>query len=106
MTIHYRIPCFDCELLVKQTEESGASFQVGIQNGSNPLGFGNLIGSYDTETEAIQHANHFCQLYTMAKEKGYHFKENAFVKKDKTSIPVTVIMEAAPSIADFEKLFE
>ncbi|MBJ6360412.1 hypothetical protein [Paenibacillus roseus] len=106
MTIHYRIPCFDCELLVKQTEASEASFQVGIQNRSNPLGFGNLIGSYATKTEAIQHANHFCQFYTMAKEKGYHFKENAFIKKDKETIPVAMIMKATPTAVDLERFFK
>jgi hypothetical protein len=98
--------CFDSELLVKQTEETEAPFQVGIQNGSNPLGFGTVIGRYSTESEAIRHADHFCQFYTIAKEKGYHFKNKVFVKSEKKDIPVEQVMKSLRKTADFDHLFE
>ncbi|WP_168122530.1 hypothetical protein [Paenibacillus sp. HB172176] len=105
MTVKYRVSCFDSELIVKQMEEECKSkFQLGIQHGKNPLGFGNKIAVFDNEEEAVQSANQFCHFYTKAKESGYQFKSIHFVKKDKPEILIADVLHRAWTDEEIEAL--
>jgi len=92
MTTDLRIPCFDSEIIVKRTGEEEEAFIVSIQGTKNPLAFGNELGSFMTEEQAIRSANKFCAFYSQAREKGYYLKKDAFVKPDYEDISVAQVM--------------
>ncbi|WP_213526080.1 hypothetical protein [Paenibacillus sp. J31TS4] len=86
VTNKQRIPCFDSEVLVNDV--GGGTYELAIQAGTNPLGKGNRLEAFPTLEQALQAAEQFCQLYAVARERGYYLKENAFVKPDRASVPI------------------
>jgi len=104
MTIKHRVPCFDSEVIVKEIGEDGQAFQLSIQSTSNPLGIGNILGSYSNEEEAIGYSNQFCTFYTVAREKGYYLKDTSFVKPEQPDIPVSVVLSEAKDEQQLKQL--
>jgi hypothetical protein len=101
MAVKHKLKCFDSEILVV-SENDADSFQVNIQSTANPLGFGNTIDTYDTEQKAIEAAAHFCQAYTIAREKGYYLEDKHFTKGGKEErIPVNEIIHSKRSVQQF-----
>jgi hypothetical protein len=81
-----RIPCFDSELLI--SEKAPQCYELSIQTNANPLGAGQTLSKYDTEEQAIQAAERFCEVYKIAREKGYYLQGVLLTKPDKEKIPV------------------
>lgn len=90
MTVKHSIPCEGSEVSVRETDKQ--TYQVSIQAQVNPLGTGNVLETFPTLEEAIQAAELFCKLHTAAKEKGYHLEEGHFVKPDRPSIHVGLLL--------------
>ncbi|RXZ81533.1 hypothetical protein EBB07_14500 [Paenibacillaceae bacterium] len=106
MNVKYRVSCFDSEVLVKQADDDETAFQVNIQNTTNPLGFGNTLGSYASEQQATLKANIFCMIYTLARKNGYSLRSNSFVKPDKEDIPVSTVLDSQLPQEQLELLFQ
>jgi hypothetical protein len=81
MTIRHSIECDNSNVWVRETGPE--SYEVSIQAQVNPLGNGNVLETFSRLEEAIVAAEHFCTLYTTAKEQGYHLEGAYFVKVDR-----------------------
>jgi hypothetical protein len=92
MAEQYSIPCFNSLIIVKESEDLG--FDLFMKDASNPLSNGTLLSTYTTEEKAIRKADHFCSMYGLAREKGYHLKGNVLVKPDCEDIPVNLLLKA------------
>ncbi|WP_234340179.1 hypothetical protein [Gorillibacterium timonense] len=97
--IKHRIKCFDSELLVRESGE--ASYELTIQSSSNPLGFGNALHTFKSCDEAVRAAEHFCGLYTAAREKGYYLREKSFIKPDREKIEVSSLLLTGMAVEEF-----
>ncbi|GIP34054.1 hypothetical protein [Paenibacillus sp. J2TS4] len=84
VSVLYNIPCFDSEVMVKEIDEG--AYELAIQSTANPLGLGNALETYPSREQAVRAAEHFCKLYTLAREQGYYLKERSFVKPDREPI--------------------
>ncbi|GIO11274.1 hypothetical protein J19TS2_08290 [Cohnella xylanilytica] len=90
MSVKYQLRCFECDIMVV---EGNDAYQLSIQSRSNPLGFGNRLAEYDTEERAKDAADHFCRMYTIAREYGYHLHGGEFRREDLPPIPVAQFLE-------------
>jgi hypothetical protein len=100
MAVKHSIKCFDSEILV--CEKGADSFQVNIQTAANPLGFGKTIETYDNVDKAIEAAGNFCQVYTIAREKGYYLQDAFFTKgSENDRIPVNEIIHSEQAVQKF-----
>jgi hypothetical protein len=95
MTIKHRIPCFDSEIIVKQAEDNETAFHVNIQSSKNPLGFGNTLGTFETEDLAVEMSERLCSFYSIAREHGYYLKSDVFMKPDEEEIPVSMVLDGS-----------
>jgi|SRR4051794_10211964 hypothetical protein len=106
MTIKHRIPCFDSEIIVKHCEDDELAFHVNIQSSKNPLAFGNILGAYETEDQAVRMSEQFCQFYTIARENGYYLKSDSFVKADEADIPVSSVLASSQTVEQLRFLIK
>ncbi|RKN71258.1 hypothetical protein [Paenibacillus ginsengarvi] len=90
MEIKHQIRCSGSDVLVC---EDGRSYQLTIQALTNPLGFGQALGTFDTLEEAIEGAEHFCLVYRIAKEHGYYLKNDELVRHEGKPIAVQWLLE-------------
>ncbi|NOU94949.1 hypothetical protein GC093_17220 [Paenibacillus sp. LMG 31456] len=95
MTIRHSIACDSSDVLVRETGPQ--SYEVSIQAQVNPLGKGNVIEAFSRLEEAIVAAEHFCKLYSTAKEQGYHLEGVYFVKVDKPKHHVGQLLQERKS---------
>ena len=86
----YRKPCFNSVISVKELNEN--EFEVCMIDGSNPLSSGTRLGNYRTEERAIEKADHFCLMYGLVREKGYHLRGNMFVKPNHEDLSVEFLL--------------
>ncbi|RUS47792.1 hypothetical protein [Cohnella sp. AR92] len=101
MSVRYELRCFECDILVRQNEDS---YQVSIQSLSNPLGRGNPIADYGTESEAVAAADRFCQLYSLAREHDYFLQGSYFRRGEHSSFSVIQLLESRTSPEELLKL--
>jgi hypothetical protein len=92
MEARHRIDFFDTEIIVYAKDDT--SFQVSINSTKTPLGLGNVLETYSSEQTAIQAAERFFQIYSVAKENGYYLQNDYFTKPDKEKIRVTLIINS------------
>lgn len=92
MADQYSIPCFNSLIIVKESDNHG--FDLCMKDASNPLSSGTRLSTYATEEKAIRKADHFCNMYGLAREKGYNLKGNLLVKPDREDIPVSLLLQA------------
>ncbi|WNQ10528.1 hypothetical protein MJA45_23370 [Paenibacillus aurantius] len=104
MVIKHRIKCFDSELLVCETGQN--NYELTIQASSNPLGFGNSLESFDNEEKAVSAAEHFCKVYTLARERGYYLKDKKFAKADKEMIEISSVFGSSVPFETLALQFE
>ncbi|MDF2668093.1 MAG: hypothetical protein K0R67_399 [Paenibacillus sp.] len=91
MLVKHKISFMDCEVLVCDNEDS--SYHVSIQSLTNPLGRGNVLDTFDDEQLAIQAAERFHWMYTIAKENGYYLKENCFTKPNRQEVHISIMKD-------------
>jgi hypothetical protein len=103
MGIQYQIRCFESDIVVRENQ---GAYRLSISVRSNPLGSGNRIAEYDTEERAVLAAKRFCQLYTIAREYGYHLDGGEFQKTDMPPLPVANILELQLSEAELRALLD
>jgi hypothetical protein len=107
MTVKYRIPCSESDVFVLEKEDG---FHLTISSRVNPLSFGNKLAEYVSLGRAIDAAEQFCKMYTLAKEYGYHLESSNFQKERMQSIPVpellnrNLTLEAMRELLDREAL--
>ena len=90
MSVKYHRRFSGCDIIVRQDKDV---FQLCIQSRTNPLGFGNRLAEYATEERAVEAADHFCRLFNIVKEFGYHLDDKHFVKPDMPPIPLVEFLE-------------
>lgn len=89
MVVKHRINFTDCEVLVCENEDT--TFDVSIQSTTNPLGRGNVLDRFSDERQAIEAAERFHWMYTLAKENGYYLKQDCFTKPNKKEIHISIM---------------
>lgn len=99
MAVKYAMKCFDSEVYVFQEDDS--TYHVNIQSFSRPLGQGNKLETFKSEWQAIEAAKRFCQMYALAKARGYYLQERSFIKPAKSDIPVWPILSSGVTVDDF-----
>jgi hypothetical protein len=92
MDVRHRINFFDTEIQVNQKEND--VFLVSIISNATPLGAGNILEEYPSESKAIEAAERLFRIYSVAKENGYHLLGTFFTKHEKEKIDVTLLMNA------------
>ncbi|MBB6637871.1 hypothetical protein [Cohnella thailandensis] len=103
MSVRYELRCFECDVLVRQEEDA---YQLSIQARSNPLGRGNQLAIYDTESQAKDAADRFCQMYTLAREYGYFLHGSEFRREECSSISVPEHLSDGTTLEQFRSLLE
>ncbi|THF72850.1 hypothetical protein [Cohnella fermenti] len=106
MGVRYELGCFECDVLVRESEGAAGGYQLSIQARSNPLGKGNPIADYETEAEATEAADRFCQLYTLAREYGYHLHGGDFRREDCSRVSVADQLKGRMDPDRFRTLLE
>jgi hypothetical protein len=92
MEIRHRIIFFDTEIQVNQKEDN--VFLVSILSNATPLGSGNVLEQYPSESAAIEAAERLHRTYSVAKENGYHLLGTYFTKHEKAKVDATKMMNA------------
>lgn len=103
MGIQYELRCFESDIVVRENQ---GVYKLSISVRSNPLGSGNQLAEYESEERAIQAAHRFCQLYTVAREYGYHLNGGELQKADMPPLPVANILELRLSEAELRALLD
>ncbi|MDF2723327.1 MAG: hypothetical protein K0Q59_3002 [Paenibacillus sp.] len=91
MVVKHRISLTDYEVLVFENEDT--TFHVTIQSMVNPLSRGNVLDQFSDEQEAIDAAERFHWMYTLAKENGYYLKQHYFTKPQKRGIHISIMKD-------------
>lgn len=101
MRAKYQIRCVESDIFVLEKEDG---FHITINARVNPLSNGNKLAVYNTLGKAVQAAEHFCRMYAVSKEYGYHLMDTQLCKEGKDPISVPRLINLNLSIEEMRQL--
>ena len=103
MSAKYQIRCAECDVYVLEKDDR---FHITISARVNPLSFGNKLAEFDTMGKAVEAAEHFCRMYAVSKEYGYHLADAKLCKEGREPISVPRLINLQLSTEEMRRLFE
>jgi len=103
MSAKYQIRCAESDVYVL---ERGDRFHITINARVNPLSFGNKLAEFESMDNAVKAAEHFCRMYAISREFGYHLSDAWLCKDGRDPISVPRLINLHLSTDELRRLFE